>query len=267
MSRLSTFLDAMRPLLEEQGACGAWLFGSQARGTADAESDIDLIVVQPSDEPSPTRPMSYMPAILKAGGAVDILVYTPEELEAMKEQERPFLITALVEAKQVYVGTPWAETIERELEALRGGTKLLGPLPPAKARAEAERWLEQAEYDLGFARYALEGRHYNQVCFISQQAAEKAVKAIVYGSGARRVRGHSIVELIDHFAEAVPELKELLDQGEALDVHYISSRYPNGLAGGVPFTTYCRPMAEAALEAAGKIVVAARVRVDAGRDG
>ena len=104
MARVDTFLDAMRPLLEEQGAHGAWLFGSQATGTAAPESDIDIIVVQPSDEPFPTRGLAYMPAILEAGGAVDILVYTPEEFEAMKAEERPFLVDALEDAKQVYVG-------------------------------------------------------------------------------------------------------------------------------------------------------------------
>lgn len=62
MSRLDTFLDAMRPLLEEQGAHGAWLFGSHARGTARAESDIDLIVVQSSDAPRPDRGQFYGPA-------------------------------------------------------------------------------------------------------------------------------------------------------------------------------------------------------------
>ena len=254
MSRLETLLDAMRPLLEEQGAYGAWLFGSQARGTADAESDIDLIVVQPSDEPRPMRRLAYSEAVAAAGGAVDLLVYTPEELEALKAQERPFVINALMEAKQVHAGTAWAEALERELEELRGGAAWSGPASPAKAREEAERWLNQAENDLGFARLALRERYFNQVCFISQQAAEKAVKAIVYGSGERLVRGHSIVELVDRFADRVPELEDLRARGGLLDRHYIASRYPNGVAEGVPFEAYSRPMAEEAIETAERIV-------------
>ncbi len=254
MTRLETFLHAMRPLLKEQGAYGAWLFGSQARGTADAESDIDLIVVQPSDEPRPDRVRSYESAVRKAGGAVDLLVYTPEELEALKAQERPFVINALMEAEQVHAGAAWAEALERELEDLRGGAAWSGPASPAKARAEGERWLNQAEYDLGFARYALEGEHWSHACFISQQAAEKAVKAIVYGSGERLVRGHSIVELVDRFADRVPELKDLRAAGCLLDRHYMASRYPNGVAEGAPFEAYSRPMAEEALETAERIV-------------
>ena len=257
MSRLETFLDAMRPLLEERGAHGAWLFGSHARGTAHDESDIDLIVVQPSDEPRPDRRQSYDPAIRKAGGAVDLLVYTPEELEAMKAQERPFMINALKEAKQVHAGTAWAVDLESELEELRGGAAWSGPAPPDKARAEAERWLDQAEYDLGFARLALREKYFSQACFISQQAAEKAVKAIVYGSGERLVRGHSIVEIVDQFADRVPELKDLRAAGKSLDEHYIASRYPNGVAEGPPFAAYDRPKAEEAMAAAAQIVEAA----------
>ena len=127
MSRLDTLLDAMRPLLEEQGAHAAWLFGSQARGTAHAESDIDLIVVQPSDEPGPLRRLAYAEAIEQAGGAVDLLVYTPEEFEAMRSAGRPFLVDALLEARPVHLETPWAELVERapELRELRDSGRSL----------------------------------------------------------------------------------------------------------------------------------------------
>lgn len=266
MTRLETFLDAMWPLLDEQGAHGAWLFGSQARGTAHAGSDIDMIVVQSSDEPRPDRRHSYGPAIRKAGGRVDLVVYTPEEIETLKALERPFVVNALMEAKQVHAGTPWAVALESELEELRGGTAWSGPAPPDKARAEAERWLKQAEYDLRFARLALEGRFYSQVCFISQQAAEKAVKSVAYGLGERLVRGHSIVDMVDGFADRLPALRELRGLGESLDRHYIASRYPNGVAEGPAFAAYDRPKAEEALEAAERFVQAASDRAWAEAD-
>ncbi len=48
------------------------------------------------------------------------------------------------------------------------------------ARAEADRWRRQAANDLEFARVAVRERFHAQACFISQQAAEKAVKSIAY---------------------------------------------------------------------------------------
>jgi predicted nucleotidyltransferase len=104
MSRLETFLAALHPLLREQDARSAWLFGSHARGEADDHSDIDVIVVAPSGRPEVERFRDYLPAILEAGVGVDLFVYTPEEFERMKAEERPFLTAALEDAKLVYEG-------------------------------------------------------------------------------------------------------------------------------------------------------------------
>ena len=106
MTKLDGFLASLRPLLDAQGAQAAWIFGSHARGTASAESDIDLIVVAPTDRPFVERFRDYLPAILDAGVGVDLLVYTPDEFVRMRAEERPFLIDALAEARQVHVGRP-----------------------------------------------------------------------------------------------------------------------------------------------------------------
>ena len=58
------------------------------------------------------------------------------------------------------------------------------------SRSEAERWLKQAENDLDFARLGLREGFHAQVCFLTQQSAEKAVKAIGYLLGERTVLGH-----------------------------------------------------------------------------
>jgi HEPN domain-containing protein len=47
-------------------------------------------------------------------------------------------------------------------------------------RSEARRWLVQGEDDLRFAALGLERGFYAQCCFLCQQAAEKAVKALHY---------------------------------------------------------------------------------------
>ena len=104
MTRLDDFLGALRPLLEVQGAHAAWIFGSHARGTASAESDIDVIVVAPTDRPFVDRFRDYLPAIAEAGVGVDLLVYTPDEFAQMQAEERPFLVDALTDAKQIHVG-------------------------------------------------------------------------------------------------------------------------------------------------------------------
>ena len=104
MTRLDGFLGALRPLLDAQGARAAWVFGSHARGTAGADSDIDVIVVAPTDRPFVERFRDYLPAIVNAGVGVDLLVYTPDEFARMQAEGRPFLVDTLADARQVHVG-------------------------------------------------------------------------------------------------------------------------------------------------------------------
>ncbi|WP_419948031.1 HEPN domain-containing protein [Candidatus Palauibacter sp.] len=123
---------------------------------------------------------------------------------------------------------------------------------------EARRWLEVAEEDLAFARYAEDGKYHAQACFASQQAAEKAVKAIHYARGARAVLGHSVRNLIERLDPRSPELDARLDDARDLDLYYVPTRYPNGLDAWTPATGFGRPQAERALAAAEAIFEAAR---------
>ena len=47
-------------------------------------------------------------------------------------------------------------------------------------KEEGMRWLLQARQDLDDAKYCFQGKRFNLACFLSQQAAEKAVKAFIY---------------------------------------------------------------------------------------
>lgn len=102
MKPLAAFLAALRPLLEHHGAQQAYLFGSHARGDADRHSDIDVLIVTPTERPPVERFRDYLPAILAAGVGVDLFVYTPEEFEEMKREERPFLMHALESAQAIH---------------------------------------------------------------------------------------------------------------------------------------------------------------------
>ena len=131
------------------------------------------------------------------------------------------------------------------------------------ARDEAERWLRQAESDLAFAALGAREGFPAQACFTSQQAAEKALKAVLYLSGIRFAPGHSLVELLDRARTAVADtdaapLRRLEDSARQLDQYYIPTRYPNGLPGGVPAEVFTDTQAEDAVGRARAFVEAAR---------
>ena len=131
------------------------------------------------------------------------------------------------------------------------------------ARDEAERWLRQAESDLAFAALGAREGFPAQACFTSQQAAEKALKAVLYLSGIRFAPGHSVVELLDRAGAAVADtdaapLRRLEDSARQLDQYYIPTRYPNGRPGGVPAEVFTDTQAEDAVGRARTFVEAAR---------
>jgi len=94
--------DALIPALERTRAQKAIVFGSVATGKADAYSDIDLIVVARSELPFVERGKDFRGVLEAAGRAVDLLVYTPEELAQMVAEERGFICRALEEGVVIY---------------------------------------------------------------------------------------------------------------------------------------------------------------------
>ncbi|MCL6590004.1 MAG: nucleotidyltransferase domain-containing protein [Firmicutes bacterium] len=71
----------------------AYLYGSQAREEAEPESDIDLIVVSKSFThiPAPEQWKKLGKAALAIMEPVEVLPYTPEEVEANLKKEGGFL--------------------------------------------------------------------------------------------------------------------------------------------------------------------------------
>ena len=73
---------SLREPLERAGAEQAIVFGSYARGTADAFSDLDLVVVLETDLPRLERHRILDELFRASPVALDLLVYTPAEFAA-----------------------------------------------------------------------------------------------------------------------------------------------------------------------------------------
>ena len=97
--RLEAELDRIVPILPRLGVLRAILFGSLARGDVGGQSDIDLILIAESNESFVERGARFYEALAPAVG-IDILVYTPEEFEAVRG--RGFFRRALAEGRVVY---------------------------------------------------------------------------------------------------------------------------------------------------------------------
>jgi uncharacterized protein len=90
-------------LAEAAGAERVILFGSHARGEAQDTSDVDLMIVAKSDLPRFKRSRALYSLLCPYPFPMDMVVYTPEELERGRQSPLSFVSTVLQEGKTVYV--------------------------------------------------------------------------------------------------------------------------------------------------------------------
>ena len=78
------------------------LFGSHARGQASAHSDVDLMVIARSDLPRFKRSRELYKLFRPHPFSMDLIVYTPEEIERGRRASCSFVSRVLQEGKTVY---------------------------------------------------------------------------------------------------------------------------------------------------------------------
>jgi len=79
-----------------------WLFGSRARGDARPDSDYDILVIKESNEPPPRRDVPLYIALAGLPAEVEVMVYTPEEVEEWQAVPLAFVTTAVREGMVLY---------------------------------------------------------------------------------------------------------------------------------------------------------------------
>lgn len=78
------------------------LFGSYARGDVDEYSDVDVVVIKQTERRFLERLIEVAKCLDNDLGRVDVLVYTREEFEEMKQSGNPFIEKVLTEGRVVY---------------------------------------------------------------------------------------------------------------------------------------------------------------------
>ncbi len=97
-ARIRQLLEALRLYQPEQ----VYLFGSWARGEEDELSDLDVVVIKHTTAPFFDR-LREVGALLPTDlGAVDVLVYTPEEFAVMRKDGNAFAEMIAEEARLIY---------------------------------------------------------------------------------------------------------------------------------------------------------------------
>jgi len=120
--------------------------------------------------------------------------------------------------------------------------------------SEFRRWMLSARRTLESARRDAGAGDYNWACFKAHQAAEKALKALLWGLGEPAV-GHSLVVLVERLAQlSLPVSDRVRELAARLSKLYTPTRYPDVWESGIPEDYYTKGEAEEAIRWAEEIV-------------
>lgn len=125
-------------------------------------------------------------------------------------------------------------------------------------QADVKNWLIRANDDLLFAEASIDTGFYPQVCFICQQAAEKALKGFIYSlqenftpKELKDLRIHNLGDLIQEANARGGHLTpDVIDACKTLSLYYVSTRYPDIPD---PIGTYTKEIAQDAKQKARRV--------------
>jgi HEPN domain-containing protein len=97
---------------------------------------------------------------------------------------------------------------------------------------DAQAWLKRAESNLARARvgHGITGVVLEDLCFDAQQAAEKALKALLIARRIEFPKTHAIAELITLLVQANVSVPKSIECAADLTLYAVRTRYPGGPA-------------------------------------
>ena len=102
---------------------------------------------------------------------------------------------------------------------------------------DPREWMNRARSNLAMAKSEVEGVYLEDLCFHAQQAAEKAIKALLIKMGVEFPYIHDIAQLLTLLEKAGHEIPSSVKKAEGLTRFAIFTRYP-GLAPPVKREEY-----------------------------
>ncbi|MEX2154657.1 MAG: HEPN domain-containing protein [Gemmatimonadaceae bacterium] len=230
IQRADTRIDVVQEVVARiTGALRPWrivLFGSRARGSAKEHSDYDIFVEFDADRGALKAIHAQIRALfLSSGWTLDFKLARRGDLERRRDDPGTIEWDVAREGKLLYADPAAPKTL-----ALPDRVREPSPEPPESVG----EWLEAAERDLRHCRKHQEDAegpdtYYPEICWLSHQAAEKYLKALLVSRRVHPERTHDLKELLAALRAAGCALGGLEADCALLTEHAITPRYPAGL--------------------------------------
>lgn len=114
---------------------------------------------------------------------------------------------------------------------------------------DVQAWMDKTNDDLLWAKHSLTGNFWPQVCFISQQAVEKALKGYLVSQNFIPPKIHNLEILLKKCLGFDPDFGQWQETAKKLNVYYVEVRYPDILEA-----TYTESDAKTCLSLAQQLV-------------
>ncbi len=99
-------------------------------------------------------------------------------------------------------------------------------LPERFPPDDPREWLNRARSNLAQARLEHPQVYLEDLCFNAQQAAEKAVKALLLSRGIRFPYVHDLAELLSLLEQAGEDIPPRVREAQVLSDYAVEARYP-----------------------------------------
>ena len=153
------------------------LFGSQARGDIHEGSDVDLLVIVGDDRDEREASAAAREALKRVKPWCDVFVARDIRLRRRGRAVGTIFRPALADGRLLYdaVASPQWD------ESRRAAVLEVDPLTDRERQATTTEWLNRARGDVRVAEAAADTRPpaLATLCYLCQQAAEKALKAVL----------------------------------------------------------------------------------------